>query len=143
MVQNGATSAVGRSVIQIAKARGLNTINIIRDRPNLAETEAALKAIGATHVVTEDFARTPAMRDIGMGVQWMKAARGSGIGPNSGIYVLCSGIAAPQAATGPQLCRRQEQHAATAPHGVCMPSGPHPHASITERWVTAGRAGCT
>jgi trans-2-enoyl-CoA reductase len=66
VVQNGATSAVGRSVIQIAHARGINTINIVRDRPNLAETEAALKAIGATHVVTEEFARTPAMRDIGM-----------------------------------------------------------------------------
>ena len=32
IVQNGANSAVGQSVIQLAKARGVKTINIIRDR---------------------------------------------------------------------------------------------------------------
>lgn len=32
IVQNGANSAVGQSVIQLAKLRGVKTINIIRDR---------------------------------------------------------------------------------------------------------------
>jgi NADPH:quinone reductase-like Zn-dependent oxidoreductase len=32
IVQNGATSIVGQCVIQLAKAQGLRTINIIRDR---------------------------------------------------------------------------------------------------------------
>jgi trans-2-enoyl-CoA reductase len=32
MIQNGANSAVGQAVIQIAAAHGLNTINLIRDR---------------------------------------------------------------------------------------------------------------
>eukprot|EP00775_Hariotina_reticulata_P004732 gene4732-4982_t len=32
VIQNGATSAVGQHVIQLAKAKGLKTINVIRDR---------------------------------------------------------------------------------------------------------------
>lgn len=32
LVQNGANSAVGQAVIQIAAARDLRTINVIRDR---------------------------------------------------------------------------------------------------------------
>jgi trans-2-enoyl-CoA reductase len=32
VIQNGANSAVGQSVIQIAKAWGLKTINVVRDR---------------------------------------------------------------------------------------------------------------
>lgn len=32
MVQNGATSIVGQCVIQLAKLRGMSTINVIRDR---------------------------------------------------------------------------------------------------------------
>jgi hypothetical protein len=32
VIQNGANSAVGQAVIQIAAAQGLKTINLIRDR---------------------------------------------------------------------------------------------------------------
>jgi len=32
VIQNGANSAVGQAVIQIAAAQGLRTINLIRDR---------------------------------------------------------------------------------------------------------------
>lgn len=32
IVQNGATSMVGRCVIQIAQSRGIHNINIVRDR---------------------------------------------------------------------------------------------------------------
>lgn len=32
VIQNGANSAVGQAVIQIAAARGLSTINIVRNR---------------------------------------------------------------------------------------------------------------
>lgn len=50
LVQNAANSAVGRSVIQIAKARGIKTLNVVR-RPELIDE---LKAIGADVVVTEE-----------------------------------------------------------------------------------------
>ena len=52
VIQTGATSAVGKYVIQLAKHKGLNTINLIRDRPNRREIERELKELGATAVVT-------------------------------------------------------------------------------------------
>ncbi|KAG9121509.1 mitochondrial 2-enoyl thioester reductase [Ceratobasidium sp. 392] len=53
VIQNGANSAVGQAVIQIAAARKLRTINIIRDRPNLEELKQHLTSLGATHVITD------------------------------------------------------------------------------------------
>ena len=50
LVQNAANSAVGRSVIQLARARGIRTLNIVR-RPELIDE---LTALGADIVVTED-----------------------------------------------------------------------------------------
>lgn len=53
VVQNGSTSAVGQAVIQLARAKGLRTINVIRQRPNWDETVRQLKALGADVVTTE------------------------------------------------------------------------------------------
>ncbi|CAG8558678.1 9069_t:CDS:2, partial [Acaulospora colombiana] len=53
VIQNGANSGVGQAVIQIAKAWGINTINIVRDRPNLRELSDHLKSLGATYVVSD------------------------------------------------------------------------------------------
>jgi trans-2-enoyl-CoA reductase len=55
-IQNGANSGVGRAAIQLGKLWGLKSINVIRDRPEAAETEALKKELlelGATKVVTE------------------------------------------------------------------------------------------
>jgi trans-2-enoyl-CoA reductase len=49
IVQNAATSAVGRAVIEIARHRGWKTLNFVR-RPDVA---AELRAIGADAVVTD------------------------------------------------------------------------------------------
>ncbi|KAG2448611.1 hypothetical protein HYH02_006500 [Chlamydomonas schloesseri] len=54
VAQNGATSAVGEAVIQIARARGIKTINLIRERPDMEATVARLKALGADLVTTEE-----------------------------------------------------------------------------------------
>ncbi|KAJ2958625.1 hypothetical protein NQZ79_g5807 [Umbelopsis isabellina] len=54
IIQNGANSAVGQSVIQLANAWGFKTINVVRDRPNLDELRQYLTSLGATHVITED-----------------------------------------------------------------------------------------
>ncbi|XP_062857151.1 enoyl-[acyl-carrier-protein] reductase, mitochondrial [Trichomycterus rosablanca] len=54
VIQNGANSAVGQAVIQIAAALGLKTINIIRDRPNCGELKEELQAQGADYVITEE-----------------------------------------------------------------------------------------
>ncbi|CAG8651965.1 9239_t:CDS:2, partial [Racocetra fulgida] len=53
IIQNGANSGVGQAVIQIAKAWNINTINIIRDRPNFQELKDFLKSIGATYVISD------------------------------------------------------------------------------------------
>ncbi|XP_062323087.1 enoyl-[acyl-carrier-protein] reductase, mitochondrial [Osmerus eperlanus] len=54
VIQNGANSAVGQAVIQIASTLGLKTINIIRDRANQQEVKEELKHMGADLVVTEE-----------------------------------------------------------------------------------------
>ncbi|GJX41802.1 enoyl-[acyl-carrier-protein] reductase, mitochondrial [Tanacetum coccineum] len=53
IVQNGATSMVGQCVIQLAKLRGIYTVNIIRDRPGSEEVKEKLKNLGADKVYTE------------------------------------------------------------------------------------------
>jgi trans-2-enoyl-CoA reductase len=55
-IQNGANSGVGRAAIQLGRQWGLKSINIIRDRPDTAATEAMkneLLELGATTVATE------------------------------------------------------------------------------------------
>lgn len=53
VIQNGANSAVGQAIIQIAAAMGVKTINVVRDRPNLKELVEKLHCLGAHCVVTE------------------------------------------------------------------------------------------
>ncbi|CAE6516070.1 unnamed protein product [Rhizoctonia solani] len=62
VIQNGANSAVGQAVIQIAAARNLKTINVIRDRPDLNELKKYLVSLGATHVITEQELADKSMR---------------------------------------------------------------------------------
>ena len=51
VIQNAANSAVGESVIQLAKARGLHTANLVRSP---AKHEARLKSLGADLVLADD-----------------------------------------------------------------------------------------
>lgn len=53
VIQNGANSAVGLCVVQLARARGLKSINIIRDRPDLDVVKRRLESLGANVVLTE------------------------------------------------------------------------------------------
>ncbi|GAA5860416.1 hypothetical protein JCM1840_000252 [Sporobolomyces johnsonii] len=54
VIQNGANSAVGQAVIQIAKEWGVGTINLVRDRPSIEALKEQLTALGADHVLTYD-----------------------------------------------------------------------------------------
>ncbi|XP_044758881.1 enoyl-[acyl-carrier-protein] reductase, mitochondrial [Coccinella septempunctata] len=58
IIQNGANSACGQNVIQICRAWGVRTVNIVRNRQNLTELSDYLKNLGATHVLTEEELRT-------------------------------------------------------------------------------------
>jgi len=55
IIQNGANSMVGFSVIQLAKARNIKTVNIIRPRPKEGETIERLKGLGGHIVVTDEY----------------------------------------------------------------------------------------
>ncbi|KAL6203134.1 hypothetical protein ACLB2K_026837 [Fragaria x ananassa] len=53
VVQNGATSIVGQCIIQLAKTRGIHSVNIIRDRAGSDEVKEKLNKLGADQVFTE------------------------------------------------------------------------------------------
>ncbi|CAK5035442.1 unnamed protein product [Meloidogyne enterolobii] len=54
VVQNGANSSVGHFVIQICRILGVNTINVVRDRPQIEILKNQLKKSGADEVYTEE-----------------------------------------------------------------------------------------
>ena len=58
VLQNGANSAVGQCVIQLAKQFGFRTVNIVRNRENIYQLKQELSAMGADHVLTEEEMRS-------------------------------------------------------------------------------------
>lgn len=58
VIQNGANSAVGQAVHQLCKAWDVNSVGIVRDRPDINELKEHLKCLGATEVLTEEEVRT-------------------------------------------------------------------------------------
>lgn len=54
--------SIGQAVIQIAAARGLQTVNLIRDRPQVDELRIKLYALGASRVLTYDELADKAMK---------------------------------------------------------------------------------
>lgn len=87
VIQNAANSGVGQAVIQIAAARGIKTINVIRDRPQFAELSERLKAIGASYVVKEEDLRRPEMKELFKVCQKPKLAL-NGVGGKSATELL-------------------------------------------------------
>ena len=60
VIQNAANSGVGRAVIQIARLRGLRTINVVRREDLIPELEAE----GADIVVTDEIPLSKQIRDL-------------------------------------------------------------------------------
>lgn len=58
VIQNGANSACGQNVIQLCKAWGITSVNIVRDRPNLNELKEHLSSLGADHILIESELRS-------------------------------------------------------------------------------------
>lgn len=58
IIQNNAGSTVGQAVMQLAAARGIKTINILRHRGDWNDIVNHFHGLGATIVVNEEFART-------------------------------------------------------------------------------------
>ncbi|GAV05499.1 hypothetical protein RvY_15623-1 [Ramazzottius varieornatus] len=80
IVQNAANSAVGQAVIQIAAANNWRTVNIIRDRPNKADTVQFLSSLGATHVITDaDFKRKEVLQSLPKAQLGLNAVSGKAV----------------------------------------------------------------
>ena len=60
VIQNAANSGVGRAVIQIARLRGLKTVNLVRRKDLIPELEAE----GADIVVTDEMPLSKQIRDL-------------------------------------------------------------------------------
>ncbi len=54
VIQNGANSACGQAVIQLAKKMGVVSVNVVRKREDLDQLREELLALGADHVWTEE-----------------------------------------------------------------------------------------
>eukprot|EP00118_Oscarella_pearsei_P014613 m.126063 g.126063 ORF g.126063 m.126063 type:complete len:354 (+) comp37889_c0_seq25:22-1083(+) len=87
VIQNGSNSGVGQAVIQIAAARKLKTINVVRDRPDLDKLTEYLKSLGATEVVTEEFSQSREMVDLVQKVGKPKLAL-NGVGGKSATALM-------------------------------------------------------
>lgn len=67
VAQNGATSGVGTAVIQLARAMGVRTVNLVRDRDDPARMEKAraeLTALGADVVLSDSEVAAGAARGL-------------------------------------------------------------------------------
>jgi len=64
IIQNGANSAVGMSVMQIASQRGIKSINIIRRRSDYEELVEHMKQYGAYIACSDEYIRTAEFRKL-------------------------------------------------------------------------------
>lgn len=60
IVQNNAYSSVGQAVVQYAAKHGIKTVNIVNFTPDWDKTVPHLQGLGATIVVNDKYASTPA-----------------------------------------------------------------------------------
>ncbi|KAM9317401.1 enoyl-[acyl-carrier-protein] reductase, mitochondrial-like [Gastrophryne carolinensis] len=84
VIQNGANSGVGQVVIQICAAMGVNTINIIRDRPNLSKMIEKLQSLGAKYIITEDMLQKSEIQNLFKAIERPKLALNCVGGSNAG-----------------------------------------------------------
>lgn len=54
VIQNGANSACGQCVIQFCREWGYKSVNVVRNRPDIAALKEKLTGLGADYIVTED-----------------------------------------------------------------------------------------
>lgn len=62
VVQNGANSAVGQAVVQLAALRGIKTINVMRHSEDYEQMNERLKGLGGDIVCTSDYFKTAEFR---------------------------------------------------------------------------------
>jgi len=58
VIQNGANSAVGQAVMQIARTMDVKTVNVVRDREDIDELKQRLEELGGDIILTEKEVRS-------------------------------------------------------------------------------------
>lgn len=106
----GGPGAMGMALSQVAAARGLRLVSVIRNRPGVDESVALLKEHGSFAAVSEDYARSAAFRKLLSDLPQPKLAingLGGEVSARAGsrlcvrVYVcVCAQSRALQAATG-------------------------------------------
>ena len=74
VIQNGANGGCGRAVIQVAAARGIRTVNVVRERVGFEALAAELRELGADAVVSDHVLGTPEL-DAALAEQRLPAPR--------------------------------------------------------------------
>lgn len=65
IIQNGANSMVGLAIIQMARERGIRTINVVRsDRPETMKVNKLLTSLGGDVNITDDYLHSFAFQEI-------------------------------------------------------------------------------
>ena len=88
VMQNSANSAVGQAVIQLAKEWNVTTVNIVRERPDLQELVQNLEDLGADHVISEEFCRSPDMKSFMEALPAAPKLAFNGVGGKSATELL-------------------------------------------------------
>ncbi|XP_076445413.1 enoyl-[acyl-carrier-protein] reductase, mitochondrial-like [Babylonia areolata] len=88
VMQNSANSAVGQAVIQLARQWNVTTVNVVRNRPDFQDLEKSLKSLGADHVITDEFCRSPEMKDFMKSLSAAPKLALNGVGGKSATELL-------------------------------------------------------
>jgi trans-2-enoyl-CoA reductase len=83
IVLNGANTLTGQALVQLAAARGIKTVAVMIQQPNVAEMSGHLKACGATVVIAEHAVKCYQMKDLMAAMPAPKLAL-DGVGGESG-----------------------------------------------------------
>lgn len=132
-IQNGGNSAVGKLASQMARILGINSLLVIRDRPNFDEVAAELQdKYGATRVITEEQNNS---REFGAQVKaWVKATGGDiKLGLNCVGGKSSTAVARKLAHSGVMLT-----YGGMSYQPVILPTSLHIFKDVTSRgfWVT-------
>lgn len=133
LIQNAGTSGVSKIVTQVAKAAGINTLSVVRDRDNFDEVASNLeRRYGATKVISE-----AQNNDKVFGKQELPAI----MGPNSRVRLALNSVGGKSSSA---IARKLENDSLMLTYGgmskqpVTLPTSLHIFKGLTSKgfWVT-------
>lgn len=133
LVQNAGTSGVSKIVTQIAKAKGIKTLSVIRDRQNFESVAKVLEGqFGATKVISESESNDKAFN---------KEVLPRILGPNARVRLALNSVGGKSSTS---IARKLEKDALMLTYGgmskqpVTLPTSLHIFKGLTSKgfWIT-------